>query len=305
MAIKVLYIAGAGRSGSTFLSLMLAQHDQVQNIGQIRDLPEAHNDKAPCSCGSSVPDCAYWAPVVATLATRHGTDALQKLRAGMAAFGQAAGADTNWGDAGVRQTLQQDHAEFLTLFGDLYRAASEEAGGRMLIDSSKSVDLCLALSLLPEVELHILNLMRDPRAVAVSWAKVLKRPKVLRGRTRNWAGRQRRLAVLRDLAPERFLALRYEDLTVDPQGWIGKIQTWAGLEQDLSLFTGSNTADISWERSHLFPPANATVLKERKESIVVKPAESWKREEHAALHAMAEELTFPFAETLGYRRGLD
>lgn len=304
MTIKVLYIAGAGRSGSTFLSLMLSQHAQAQNIGQIRDLPEAYAEAAPCSCGVAVPDCAYWGPVVAALQARHGADALAALRLGMQGFGQAAAADTRWQEPKVRAALQAGQADFLTLFGDLYAAASEQAAGRMLIDSSKSVDLCLALSLLPQVEVKILNLVRDPRAVAVSWAKVLKRPKVLRGRTRNWAGRQKRLAVLRDHAPADFLQLRYEDLTVDPQGWIGRIQDWAGLPRDLSLFTGANTADISWQRAHLFPPANASVLKERRETIEVKPASSWKRSENAHLHEMAEELTFPFAERLGYSRGI-
>lgn len=303
MAIRVLYIAGAGRSGSTFLSLMLSQHGQTQNIGQIRDLPNAHAEAAPCSCGETVPDCAYWAPVVAALTARHGPQALATLRQGMQSFAKAASEDIRWQNSTVRAALLHQHADFLTLFGDLYAAASEQAVDRMLIDSSKSVDLCLALSLLPQVELKILNLVRDPRAVAVSWAKVLKRPKVLRGRTRNWAGRQRRLAILRDHASADFMQLRYEDLTVDPQSWIGRIQDWAGLERDLSLFTGPNTADISWQRAHLFPPANATVLKERREDIEVKPASSWKRPENAELHAMAEELTFPFAETLGYSRG--
>lgn len=304
MAVKVLYIAGAGRSGSTFLSLILSQHAQTQNIGQIRDLPEAQSEQEPCSCGRTVPDCSFWGPVIAAMETRFGSGALQVLRARAQAFSKAASEDTRWGDTAVRAALCEGHAEFLGMFGALYEAAAEQAGGRMLIDSSKSVDLCLALSLLPQVDLKILNLVRDPRAVAVSWAKVLKRPKVLRMRTRNWAGRQRRLDVLRSHAPEAFLPLRYEDLTEDPQSWTGRIQEWAGLERDLSMFTGFNTADISWQRVHLFPPANATVLKERKESIEIKPAGSWKRPENAHLHEMAEELTFPFAESLGYSRGV-
>ncbi|WP_424979797.1 sulfotransferase family protein [Leisingera sp. S232] len=304
MTVRVLYIAGAGRSGSTFLSLMLSQHPQAQNIGQIRDLPAAQTDGVPCSCRQTVPDCPFWGPVIAAMEARFGGGALQQLAQSMQVFGKAASEDTRWGNPDVRKALQAEHAEFLEAFGALYEAASQQAGGRMLIDSSKSVDLCLALSLLPQVELKILNLVRDPRAVAVSWAKVLKRPKVLRGRTRNWAGRQKRLEILRRHAPADFMPLRYEDLTEDPQTWTGRIQDWAGLERDLSLFTGFNTADISWERAHLFPPANATVLKERKETIEVTPAGSWKRPENAELHAMAEELTFPFAETLGYSKGI-
>ncbi|PCJ07278.1 MAG: hypothetical protein COB16_11675 [Rhodobacteraceae bacterium] len=281
---------------------MLSQHAQVYNIGQIRDLPLALLEQEICSCDQPVPSCSYWGAVVAQVEKLHGAGALQALTEGMQLFRKAANADPRWGELAVRKALTQDHAVFLEAFRDLYIAAAAQAGGRLLVDSSKSVDLCLALSLIPEIDLHVLNLVRDPRAVAVSWAKVLKRPAVLRGRTRNWAGRQRRLQVIRDLNPHRFMRLRYEDLTERPRHWIEAIQDWAGLTPDLSLFTSRNTADISWLDTHLFPPANATVLKERRTDIVITPAEGWKHSKNAHLHAMAEEVTFPYAETLGYRR---
>ncbi|MFT4742085.1 MAG: hypothetical protein ACI91Z_000056 [Yoonia sp.] len=304
MSINVLYIAGAGRSGSTFLSLLLTQHDGAQNIGQIRDLPDAIAKSEPCSCDRTVPDCLYWSAVVQELTRKHGRDVMQKINDGMTAFGKAAGEDTNWDDAQVSDTLKKEHSVFLAMFEDMYAAASAQAGGRLLIDSSKSVDLALALSLIPGINVRILNLIRDPRAVAVSWSKVLKRPMVLRRRTRNWAGRQKRLKVLESVAPEAFMQLRYEDLTVAPQRWISEIQKWAGLSEDLSFFTGPNDAKTAWDRSHLFPPANASVLKTRKQEIHIAPATSWQGEEHAELHKMAEKEAFPVARSYGYRKGV-
>lgn len=302
MTTDVLYIAGAGRSGSTFLSMLLSQHEKAFNIGQIRDLPEAFMKGAPCSCGHSVPDCPYWGSVVSRLTEKNGDEFLEAISVGMEAYGKDAAADTNWDSAAVRSRLAQSNKEFLDLYGELYRAAAERAGGAMLVDSSKSVDLALALSLIPDINLRVLNLVRDPRAVAVSWSKVLKRPMVLRRRTRNWAGRQKRLALLRDLAPQQFMLMRYEDLTLSPKQRVADIQTWAGLDEDVSFFVGPHDAKTSWDDAHLFPPANATVLKERREQIHISPAEGWKHPSNSQLHDMAEEVTFPFAETLGYER---
>lgn len=304
MSINVLYIAGAGRSGSTFLSLLLTQHEGAQNIGQIRDLPDAIANSEPCSCDSAVPDCQYWGAVTQDLIRKHGPDVMQKISSGMTVFGKAAAEDTNWDDARVRDTLKKEHSVFLAMFEDMYTAASAQAEGRMLIDSSKSVDLALALSLIAGINVRVLNLIRDPRAVAVSWSKVLKRPMVLRRRTRNWAGRQKRLKVIQSVAPDAFMQLRYEDLTVAPQRWISEIQKWAGLREDLSFFTGPNDAKTSWDRSHLFPPANASVIKARLKEIHISPATSWQAADHVELHEMAEKETFPVAKSYGYRKGV-
>lgn len=254
MSTKVLFIAGAGRSGTTFLSLVLSQHGDTQNVGQIRDLPQAMAQAAPCSCGASVPDCAVWRPVRAGFEARFGAGALADLALQAVAFRKAANQAGSWQEARVRRQLARDHAPYLDRLAVLYALTAQECGGRMLIDSSKSVEIALALGLIPEIDLHVLNLVRDPRAVAVSWSKVLKKEDKLKRRTRDWRGRQRRLEQLQQQDPQALMVLRYEDLTDHPKEWIGKIQTWAGLPAQLDCFISRDTATISWDRAHLFPP---------------------------------------------------
>lgn len=303
MSIKVLYIAGAGRSGTTFLSLVLSQHTDMQNVGQIRDLPQGVAQTAPCSCGATVPDCNFWHLVRTGFEARFGTDGMSDLANRATAFRKAANRAGDWQDPEVRQNLIQAHAAYLEQLEVLYTLSAEHSAGRMLVDSSKSVDIALALGLIPGLELHILNLVRDPRAVAVSWSKVIKNTEKLRRRTRNWMVRQQRLEQLEGGDQAGFMRLRYEDLTEDPKGWVQKIQAWAGLPEQLNLFTSTTSANISWERAHLFPPANATVLKERRATITIVAADSWRQAKNTQLHHMAETETFPYAEKLGYRKG--
>lgn len=304
MSTKVLYIAGAGRSGTTFLSLVLSQHTDTQNIGQIRDLPQGVAQAAPCSCNTTVPDCDFWLPVRTGFETRFGADGLSDLANRSLAFRKEASRAGDWQDPEVRQQLTQAHAIYLEQLEALYGLSAQQSGGQMLIDSSKSVDIALALGLIPSIELHVLNLVRDPRAVAVSWSKVLKKPAKLRRRTHNWMIRQQRLEQLEGRDQAGFMRLRYEDLTEDPKGWVQKIQAWAGLPEQLNFFTSTASANISWERAHLFPPANATVLKERRKTITIVAADSWQQAKNAQHHDMAETETFPYAEKLGYRKGV-
>ena len=60
---KIVLISGSGRTGSTLLSLLLSQHKDVFNLGQLRDLPEAWGQDAPCTCGHTLTTCPVWSEV--------------------------------------------------------------------------------------------------------------------------------------------------------------------------------------------------------------------------------------------------
>lgn len=304
MTTKVLLIAGAGRSGSTFLSQLLSQNDDCQNVGQIRHLPMSMRKNWTCSCGQTLPLCDYWGQVAAQMVAAHGPDAMAELRDGFATFQKTSNQIGAWDDAKARAEIRAAHPRFLELLASLYRFASIQAEGRMLIDSSKLPNLALALLLAEGINLHILNLVRDPRAVAVSWSKLVKKPEVLRQRARNWNKRANMMQQLEQLAGTAFLQLKYEDFTQDPQPILEQIQAWAGLTQSTDFFTGPHSAQISWDRTHLFPPANEEVLEKQATSIEIRPASSWKSDSHAEIRKMAEEINFPRAAKLGYRKAL-
>lgn len=304
VSTKVLYIAGAGRSGSTFLSQLLSQNDDCQNIGQIRHLPMSMQKGWRCSCGETLPECRYWGAVAARLTELHGATAMQELRAGFGAFQKTSNQIEAWSKPRARAKIAAAHPRFLQLLASLYHCASAEAGGRSLIDSSKLPNLALALHLAEGIDLRILNLVRDPRAVAVSWSKLVKKPEVLRQRSRNWNKRANMGEQLAQLAPEAFLQIKYEDFASTPRPVLEQIQAWAGLQQGTPFFTGDQSAEISWARTHLFPPANEEVLQKQASHIEIRPASSWQGEAYGEIRRMSEEVNFPRAAKLGYRKAL-
>lgn len=56
----------------------------------------------------------------------------------------------------------------------LYRAISKATEGKVIIDSSKVPSRALILSEIDEIDIEFVHLVRDPRAVAYSWAKRVK-----------------------------------------------------------------------------------------------------------------------------------
>jgi len=77
---KWVYIAGYGRSGSTWLELFLGSELQALCVGEIQNFFRRPMQHLSCSCGKSAADCAVWTPyaqeenltsLVATLARNH------------------------------------------------------------------------------------------------------------------------------------------------------------------------------------------------------------------------------------------
>ncbi|MEM7431453.1 MAG: sulfotransferase [Pseudomonadota bacterium] len=275
--MKVIAISGSGRSGSTLLSLLLSQDPQVFNLGQSRHLWRAWLADAPCTSGTTVQNSS----VYSTLKTLD----LLTMPAAEKAFLKDAARMKNWNDDAALSRLKSHHDAFLALTHIMLGRVADATGAHIFIDSSKAPEVALAFSLLPGVELYVLNLVRDPRAVATSWYRKKKSISQAIRNARDWPARQRRLDHWS--LGERRLTLRYEDLAANPEASLDKVAAWADLPLPNTLFTAPARVKIDWDSQHLFPPANERVLAEKKTDVVIAPSTSWQHEKHRWLHAMA------------------
>lgn len=58
--IKVIYISGIGRSGSTLLDLLISTNDSVFSVGEIYKYNELKKRNIECSCGNKFNKCIFW-----------------------------------------------------------------------------------------------------------------------------------------------------------------------------------------------------------------------------------------------------
>src|SRR3989442_14068903 len=62
--LRVLYIGGWGRSGSTLLDRMLGQVPGFFSLGEVREIWQSGlTENRPCGCGAPFPDCVLWTAV--------------------------------------------------------------------------------------------------------------------------------------------------------------------------------------------------------------------------------------------------
>lgn len=175
---SVLYVAGLGRSGSTLLERAVAQLPGVCGIGETVYMWERGvvNDER-CGCGESFHHCPFWTAV------------------GERAFGGWHRVDTRRiaqlqrtvddvkhvprmlaGSPG--STFREESEEYASYYVRLYDAVREVSGCSVVVDSSKITSLAYVLAGAPAVDLSMVHMLRDPRAVAHSWTKVVRRPEV-------------------------------------------------------------------------------------------------------------------------------
>ncbi len=216
---KVVYVMGAGRSGSTILGVALGNCEGVFFAGEL--------DKWLVRSGEpklkDEPRTRFWSRVAA------------RVQDGAELYGHAAHGALERSSAlfrrGAARTRRRLLIPYLRVMADLYRAVAETAGAEIVVDTSHYPLRARALRSAPGIELHLVMLVRDPRDVVASFAKADVAERrfspattclylLLTYAVAGWVfARQPR---------SRRLVLRYEHLLADPAGVVSAILANAG-----------------------------------------------------------------------------
>ena len=235
---RVLLIVGSGRSGSTLLERALGGVPGVAALGEVVHLWErAVRDDELCACGESFHACPFWAGVgkrafgdwsrvgaVSLIDARHAVVRTRRIPQLLTSSPSA-----SW--RAQRDLLRADYCAVL-------RAAQEESGARLLVDSSK-IPAYAALLMRGDIDLYCLEVVRDPRGVANSLRKSVVRPEAadesLMYRTGVaksalwWSAFDVLTTGLSTVGRVPFTSVRYEDFVADPRGTIGQVLDFARL----------------------------------------------------------------------------
>lgn len=220
---------------------MLGSLPNAFAVGELRYLwARGIVERRLCGCGQPVPECPVWSKIL--------TRAFNDLSAGDVDCAIAA---VNWlGDASnlpkiLRRSERGAFPELGDLparLGELYRATAEVTGANTIIDSSKPPTYGWLLGTLPNIDLSVIHLVRDPRGTAFSWQHpktAIDRPGGgLMPRKSPWKS-----ALSWDLwntatellfrpRPERLLRVRYEDLVANPDIALRSVLEFLGYPQD-------------------------------------------------------------------------
>jgi Sulfotransferase family len=169
--VKVLYIAGLGRSGSTILGNILGEIEGFFHGGEFNFIWERNLiENRLCGCGAPFDECEVWGSVMKkTFGGMAGVDAHEMVRL-QASVIRTRHIPLMLSSRG-RRILTSRLEEYLSRLQRLYRAVQETTGSQVIVDSSKFPTYGRVLEMTPGIDLYVVHLVRDSRAVAYSWLR--------------------------------------------------------------------------------------------------------------------------------------
>ncbi len=170
--IKIIYIAGDGRSGSTLLDSVLSNIENSISVGECHRFWIRYSEGAShCGCSNIVTECSLWSQIQSRLQTKFPdyeiAQFVQKVRE-IQFF------------RNFKQIPKLLQSEEWKTFGKIvvyfYASIAEITGKNVIIDSSKSVPWAYLLLELGVFDIRMIHLERDVLAVANSWKKKVMLP---------------------------------------------------------------------------------------------------------------------------------
>jgi hypothetical protein len=233
--IKVVYIAGWGRSGSTILGNILGQAYGYHFGGELQYVwQRGFLEDGECGCGKKFHGCDFWGNV-----TREISDSQPPVDStDMSTWTNEFTRTVQFPRLAAGFLRGRRFAQYLSGLENLYSALHRTTGGKIIVDSSKSPVYALAIGLIPSVDLYFVHVVRDARAVAFSYGtrKVAKDPSrpihlAVRGpffTSAMWMVWNLIAEIADIFSLVRYHRLRYEDFASEPQKQIDRITMFCG-----------------------------------------------------------------------------
>ena len=263
---KIIYIAGAGHSGTTLLDLALDTSPDTFSVGELKHLDQfltGTDKKRTDDTGATAKESRFWSwfyeqrnrylPQARTERVLSLKNRLHILLRGKPA------------------TIPQRYIDNEQLYADIQRQAASVTGTEpaVIIDSSKVLSRLVELQERTELELYVVHVVRDARGVAYSYYKH-SRPTV--GRIFEWLASNLGIAryAKKNLPTGSYLRIRYEDFAAKPEETIQYITNLIGLAID----TDDIVKKLNQKPSYRFGGNGM-----RTQAISnIKPDTSWQRE---------------------------
>lgn len=227
---QILYILGAGRSGTTILEVVLTGASSVAGVGEVTHVfKDGFVAGDICACGMPAPQCPIWSKVHVSAGWNDG--AVRRLAQLFRRFDWHAGflsAWMGWYDAG-------EFSEYARANRALFSAIASQRKVDIIVDSSKYAARALNLDRIFGEHVRVICLLRSPEGLLNSFRKDQKdeqKPKshlalilyyffvLVSMRIASWRFGSRAFLV------------RYEDFVRQPDRVLGGLQEW--LQVDLS-----------------------------------------------------------------------
>jgi hypothetical protein len=306
----ILYLGGMSRSGSTLTERLIGELPRVWPAGEVVHLwsrgvlADEH-----CGCGEPFSGCPFWRKV-----GEAGFGGWDKAHASRVEALRERVDRTRFipllaAPGLMRPAFRRALGEYTGYYQRLYTAIAEVTGCSIVVDSSKHASLAFCLAQSP-LQVRVVHVVRDPRGVALSWARRVGRD-VVAGtymRTQSpartaleWDSQNAGVGLLAATGVP-VLRVRYEDLVASPPAVLARVAEFAGMPAGgEAAFLGSDAAGYSADLS-VVHSVSGNRLRFAAGRIRIGRGDPWQTALPRGRRLQVAALTMPWLARYGYLR---
>lgn len=261
----IIYILGAGRSGSTILATVLNSHSKIKAVGELHHFFSYLKDGDHCSCGRSIYTCEFWAKVAESLpdSFKMNSEKYEKLSRRMEYHSSIPRHLMGLSDNDEFEEYERVQKTIINAIDD------QDDSSEYILDSAKYIGRFLSLRKIYKSKVKGIFLIRDLRGVIWSFKKKVQ--------TQNQPLRTFFYYVIINslsqflsfLPGYTILKVRYEDLVDKPSETLHKIGDF--LELDLSGCANGIKSNKAFSIPHII---GGNRLK-KDSSVTIKKDDTW------------------------------
>lgn len=302
--MRILYIGGTSRTGSTLLTSLLGQYPQFFSAGELAFLWRySLLQGGLCECGTELRVCPTWRSIFEeAFGGIENVDASEMVRLRKRFNSNHLPLMVS---QGVRDRMLRRTGELPNVLTRLYQGMRSATGSNVIVDSSKEPHYSYILRSQPELDVYFLHLVRDPRAIAHSWRRrkeetgfgggafmATRRPanSCLYFNVSNLASE-----ALWDQSSDRYMFLRYEDLMASPAEALFEIGRFIGVKIDPGHVIHDGYATLQTTHSAWGNPNRF-----RHGRVKLELEDEWRSRMPASDRAVVTALTLPLLLHYGY-----
>ena len=301
---KLIFITGWGRSGSTILGRVLGQVNGFWMAGELRYICLAWTSNRLCGCGVPFRECKTWENILGRL-----FGGVENINASEIIYRykhrRLLKSVPLLAIPGGKHIISGSMENYVGNLDKLYQSIISCNKCKVIIDTTKYPNYGYVLKKIPSIEMYIIHLIRDPRAVSYSWqrSKLLDPHKGVFFKTRNhlssaltWLDQNLRAEILGKLFPQNYLKLKYEDFVQEPEKTFSSILNLVGEKTTQSPFKNGHTIYLKTDHSVAGNP-----VRFKSGTVDLFLDEEWKKSMTAREKKIVTSITWPLLNRYGYK----
>lgn len=299
--IKVLYIAGFERSGSTIINRVLGQIEGFVAWGELRDIwQHGITENRLCTCGELFLDCLEWQKIFdRAFGGVDSVDAVQmfqlqrKIRNSFLLY---------YLGLLPKEYFKNIGSEYFKHLTELYDAIESITGSRVIVDSTKASWYGFILGMLPNIDLYVLHIVRSPQGVCHSLAKRKKQGEKESQwynpwhASLSWNLKNSAVEILLKHPAQNYSIMRYEDFIGNPKASVKTILDF--IKEPLNTLPFEDEYTVRMSTDHIITGSPSS--RSQTGMVRLNLDQKWKTDMTKLDKSIIEGLTFSMRSKYGY-----